>query len=129
MKALRNVYWMEKVEQDSMEEIAFCLEHSYYEDNQILFRAGDIVDKIFFIGSGEVEILVSLEDHEILVETLKSGSIIGFNGILTNGFHNFTARSKNKVSLYILKKDILKQLLNSCEDLYEEVTKARDYYK
>lgn len=68
-----NVYWMENISEESREEISFHLEHKFYENNQILFRAGDYVDKIFFIGSGEVEIIVSLEDVDMVMETCGEG--------------------------------------------------------
>lgn len=48
---------------------------------------------------------------------------------MKNNFHNFSARTKSKVSLYTLRKETLKQLLNQREDLYIEVEKAREYYK
>lgn len=43
---------MEKVSGDSIEEIAYYLDHAYYDADQILFRAGDLVDTMFFIANG-----------------------------------------------------------------------------
>lgn len=129
IRLLKNVYWMEPISKNSLEEISFTLDHEFFDNNQVIFRAGDLVDKLIFIASGEIEILVSLEDHEIVMDSLREGCVIGLNGILKNRYHNFTARTKSKVSAYVLSKDTLKQLLNQCQDLYEEVTKAREYYK
>jgi len=59
--------------EDSLEEIAFFLDHKFLENDEILFRAGDYVDTMFFIASGEVEIFVSLEDADITLEVCNEG--------------------------------------------------------
>lgn len=55
--------------------------------------------------------------------------MIGFNGVLEDCYHNFTARASNKVSLYRLKKETLKHLQNVCEDLFKSVGEAKLYYR
>lgn len=129
LKLLKNVFWMEKVSPETLEEVAFFLDHQFLENDRILFRAGDYVDKIVFIASGEIEILVSLEDVDITMEVCDEGCSLGLNGILKNSFHHLTARTKSKTSIYTLNKDTLKQLLNTRDDLYNEVEKARKFYK
>ena len=129
IRLLKNVYWMEKVSRDSLEDISFSLDHEFFDNGHILFRAGDLIDKMIFIGSGEIEIIVSLEEHEIKMDSLHEGCVIGLNGILKHRYHSFTARTKSKVSAYILTKEKLQQLQNQRQDLYVEVTKAREYYK
>lgn len=46
-----------------------------------------------------------------------------------NNYYNFTARASTKVSLYCLRKDTLKNLYQKKDDLYKEVTEAKNYFK
>lgn len=62
------------------------------------------------------------------MDSLSEGCVIGFNGILHQHYHNFTCRAHTKASIYKLKKETLKHLQNTCEDLYIEINEAKKYY-
>jgi CRP-like cAMP-binding protein len=94
-----------------------------------MFRAGDVVENIYFIASGTINIVVTMEDHEIILDKLTAGSVVGFNGLLNYSHYTFTARSETKASLYSLSLENLKSVLAMCEDVYKSVNSARDYYK
>lgn len=70
---LQNVYYMENLSNDSLDEISFYLDHAHYDADQIIFRAGEQVDYIYFIASGTAHIVVSLPDHEIILDSLSEG--------------------------------------------------------
>lgn len=129
MKTLQNVYYMEKISSDSLEEIAYYLGHLNIDQDQILFRAGEKVDTMYFIANGTVDIIVALEDHEIIMDSLGEGCVIGYNGILfSNHYHTFTVKARTKASIYTLNKETLKHIQNTCDDLYNEISDAKKYY-
>ena len=126
---IKNIYYFEQISNDSLEELANYMKQNYFDCDQVLFRAGDPVEDIYFIASGTVNIIVELEHNQIILETLSEGCVIGFNGILSKNLFTFTARAKSKVSVYTLSKDKLKLIQNLCEDIFKSVTKARTYFK
>lgn len=128
MKTLRNVYYLENVSQSSIEEVIFYLNQEYHDEGEILFRVGDPVEEIIFVASGSVSITVDMSERDVVIETLKEGSAMGFNGILKTSLHSFTARCDTKVSIYRMKKSQMKEIFNFCEDIYDEVKKAKDFF-
>jgi len=102
-KTLRNIYYLENISESSIDEIIFYLELEYFEDGETLFRIGDKVDKIFFVASGEVQILMEIDEREVAIDTLREGCVIGFNSILKDSTHTFIAKCSEKASIYSLK--------------------------
>lgn len=114
---------------DTIEEISYYCEQIYFDKDNVIFRAGDPIDKIYFIVSGKVNVLVNIQGNEIIVDSLYQGCSIGINGVLGDHCHNFTAKTTNNTSFYCISKDHLSSLLNSCEDLDKEVYKWKEYYE
>jgi len=111
-KTLRNIYYLENISESSIDEIIFYLELEHLEGGETLFRIGDKVDKIFLVASGEIQILMEIDEREALIETLREGCVIGFNSILKDSAHTFIAKCREKASVYCLKKSTLKNLFN-----------------
>ena len=116
-----NVDYFKKWGPDTLEEITYYCEQEHFEKDRIIFRAGDPIDKIFFIISGKIDITINITDIDVVVDSLYQGCSIGWNGILGDFSHNFTARSTTNCSAYTITKDSLKSLVNICEDLDKEV--------
>lgn len=114
---------------DTIEEISYYCEQIYSDKDKVIFRAGDPIDKIYFIVSGKVNILVNIQGNDIIVDSLYQGCSIGINGVLGDHWHNFTAKTTSNTSFYCISKDHLSSLLNSCEDLDKEVYKWKEYYE
>jgi cGMP-dependent protein kinase len=53
---IRSIDYMANLNDDSVDEISYCLKQVDFEKDKILFRAGDVADCIYFIASGHVQI-------------------------------------------------------------------------
>lgn len=103
---------MNRLSDDTIEEISYYLKQTDFEKDKIIFRAGDPVDCIYFVTNGRVIITVNINDSEVPIDTLHRGCSIGALGILASYNYSFTARAETKLSLLRLSKDDFKTLLN-----------------
>lgn len=58
------------------------MNQEYIEKDNVLIRAGDKIDRIYFLLSGEVQIFTEIKGREVLFDKLYQGSSIGVYGIL-----------------------------------------------
>ena len=76
---------------------------------QIIFAENEVVDKIYILMSGDVEILVKLNSKKMVeIEQVSAGGLLGEFPFFTEKLSNLTAISKNVASLvYLDKSDFL----------------------
>lgn len=58
------------------------IEKKFYIDGEIIFRQGDISDRVYLILNGQVEILIDVAGKEHQIALLDSGDIFGEQAIL-----------------------------------------------
>jgi CRP-like cAMP-binding protein len=112
MKLIRSVDYMNNLKDTTLEEISYHLKQAHFEQNKVIFRAGEPIDCIYFLVHGVVNILINVGDREIIIDSLTQGASVGANGVLGNYNHNFTARASSKVTMYFINKDSLRTCMN-----------------
>jgi CRP-like cAMP-binding protein len=90
-----------------------------FVDGEILFQEGDRGDKLFFIRSGELELLQGGQ----LVETLKPGQAVGDLELLTRTARTETARAKGEVRTLFLCFEDLTRWRQMCPELDQALRK------
>ena len=129
MKLITSVDYMSKLKENTLEEISYHLIQAHFEQNKVIFRAGDPVECIFFVVHGVVNISINIGDREIIIDSIGQGASIGCNGVLGNYNHNFTARASSKVTMYYISKDSLRTCMNICPDLDANFCNAQEFYE
>ena len=81
---LRTIPFMKNLSDDSIEEVSYHLKQSYYDPDEIIFRAGDPVDNIYVITRGEVELIANIDDQDFVAHHLYQGCFIGGYKILSD---------------------------------------------
>lgn len=110
---LKSVDYIRECSDKTVEELSYYCKQEFLEKDKILFRAGDPIDRIYFIVGGKLNITITINSINIVVDTLYQGCSIGCNGVLGDFRHNFTARSVTNCSFYTLSKDNIQFLINS----------------
>ena len=110
-----------------MEEIYYHLKPEYYEKQQIIFRTGKTVDKIYFIVSGEVDLLLDINNEEFVIDTLYQECWVGAYRMLINGTHTHTMRTVSNCVIHHITKDSLSILINTYSHLSKEVSMMKNY--
>ena len=124
---LKDIPYIKDQNEDILEEIYYHIKPEYYEKQQIVFRTGDIVDRIYFIVSGEVDLLLNLNNEEFVIDTLYQGCWVGAYKVLVNGTHSHTMRTVSNCVIHYITKDSLAILMNSYSHLSKEVSLMNDY--
>jgi CRP-like cAMP-binding protein len=126
---LRTVPYIKPLCEETIEEISYYVNHEYYENNQIVFRAGDPVTKIYFVTMGEVDLFQEINDDEFIIDTLYQGCWIGAYKALTGDKHIFTMRAGSDTTLHYLSRDSISVIMNDCPDFAKESISTHRYMK
>ena len=66
---------------------------------EVLYRAGDISDKVYFIEAGEVEVRRVMDHQEVTVATLGKGQMLGEMGVVRNCVRSTTIVAATPLTL------------------------------
>ena len=91
------------------DELTIIVNTEFYYENEEIFKAGDIPDKIFILASGQVEIYLKIADGELMLDTLEEpGCVMNQINFLNKQKMLYCARAKSDVEmLTISHKDLM----------------------
>lgn len=104
------------------------MNQEYIDKDKVLVRTGDVVDRIYFLLSGELNIFTEIRGREVLFDSPYQGSCIGIYGILSDAHHVFTVRTNTNVNMHYIAKESFRVLLNTYIDLDKEIKKTKQYF-
>lgn len=121
---IRQVDYLQNLSMDTVEELCYSVKKEYIDVGSDLFRANDLTDQIYFIIDGQVDMYLNINMHDVHIETLYKGCIIGQNGILDNAFSQFVGKTSAPTSVYVLEKSTLDHLRKELRDLDDAMSEA-----
>jgi CRP/FNR family transcriptional regulator, cyclic AMP receptor protein len=108
VESLNQVPIFSSLDRDDLRELAELCRAVRREDQQLVFRQGDIPDAMYLVQGGRVAISVWTEDNEELVlATLADGEFFGELGLLDGSPRTATAKALGPVELIEIRKDEL----------------------
>ncbi|TDH66117.1 uncharacterized protein CCR75_001393 [Bremia lactucae] len=87
--------------------------HSHKQDGNTLYRAGDLVNGVYFIGYGKVDVFMPSKIHEGLgpgfrgrkrITRVCQGGLVGASELILHKRHQFTAQVQAPSSIFFLSK-------------------------
>lgn len=124
----------------SQSEIAFLSNHVVLHDfvpYQHLYSEGDDGDVLFLIKSGTVQLTKKMSSGDVLVtKILQPTDAVGVNAVMTGQKRERSAIAITHVRAYVIKGDILKQIVEKYHDhiqhiadqiVYEEEIREKDF--
>jgi len=85
-----------------------------FEPGELIFREGDLADRVYFVVKGTVEVVRTLEGKEIILARLGPGDFFGEMAFFTSeGRRNATVRSSTQVELHVLGKENFARLIQA----------------
>jgi CRP/FNR family cyclic AMP-dependent transcriptional regulator len=109
---LRKIPMFAKLDASKLKLLAFTSETLTFEDNDIVFHAGDTADCAFVIMEGAVDILTDTENGPIVALTLKQNQLFGELALLNNAPRNATLRALGQVKVMRITTDMFLKLLS-----------------
>ena len=122
---IEKVPFLKGANQELIEDLMNQLEPRIYVPGEKVFRHGETGDALYFIHSGEVEILLP---DQTLVATLREGAFFGEMALLSNKPRNATARTNSFCDVYLLRKSDFERTMSHYPEFrhhLEEVTRER----
>ena len=69
---------------------------SEFEPREIVLREGDYADKIFLVHEGAIHIECHAPERDVIVETLRSGDVLGWSWLFPPFSSHFQARAAER---------------------------------
>jgi hypothetical protein len=89
-----------------------------YAPGEKVFRSGDAGDSIYFIQSGQVEILGEADQ---MIASLSDGACFGEMALVSDKPRNATARASSFCNLYTLSKEAFERVIRAYPDFRREI--------
>ncbi len=88
-----------------------------FEPGEVVFREGDVGDRLYMILTGEAEVVRAADDGETLVARLGPGEYFGEMALLGSAPRNATIRARSAMEVLSLHKRDLGALLSGLPEL------------
>ena len=95
-----------------------------YEPGALVFQEGDRGDCVYFIRSGEVEVVRKTDEGETPVAKLSSGEYFGEMALLSNDPRNATVRAVAATELAMLGKGNFMTMMSVLPSTEEDILKT-----
>ncbi len=108
---IKEIDLFKHIDEKILKSLAPVLQEEHFTDGQIIFSENDASDEIYFIFSGEVEIVKFINKEDGISQSLSSlgtGEFFGEMALFDKEKRSATVKAKGKVTLLKL----------SCKDFY-----------
>ena len=95
-----------------------------YEPGAVVFHQGDSGDCVYFIRSGDVEVVRETDEGETALERLSSGQYFGEMALLSNDPRNATVRALTATELAVLGKTNFVTMLGVLPSTEQDILKT-----
>ena len=127
---LKCIDYLKEATDDFLEDLYYELKDETFEGDRVIFKAGDDINKIYFVTDGQVEVTVKVNNVDIWIDTLYQGCSMGEYGVLGTSTFMFTATAKsNIVKVWYITKDIIKSKINASRFLKLEAERFSEPLK
>ncbi|MFZ2101050.1 MAG: cyclic nucleotide-binding domain-containing protein [Oricola sp.] len=89
---------LQHFDKDTLDLLAGCARNEHFRAGEAIYTEGDAADKVFLIREGDVAVQIAAPQHDpIIVETLRSGDVLGWSWMVPPYKHMSDARALNDV--------------------------------
>ncbi|EAR88849.2 cyclic nucleotide-binding domain protein (macronuclear) [Tetrahymena thermophila SB210] len=129
-----NYLGISKFSQVSQKQITLLIKQKVYFPGEIIFKFGELNDKIYYINQGQVSLSIPVltkidkitSQPEMNFKFLKKQDVFGQQGFITNSQNSYTAKTSSVTVLsYISRNDFLQIIRNNSDD-YEIFSEIKD---
>ena len=97
---INNTEYFKNLSFMTQEELLYSLKAESFEEGQVIFDNGDIIQKLYYISEGEISIVLQLDNgEEVITDMLSQGSHFGAYSILKDKKQMFTYKANSFVTV------------------------------
>ncbi|KAL4505463.1 hypothetical protein ABPG72_002525 [Tetrahymena utriculariae] len=129
-----NYLGISKLSQESQKQITLLIKQKVYFPGEIIFKFGELNDKIYYINQGLVNLSIPVltkidkitSQPEMNFKFLKKQDVFGQQGFITNSQNYYTAKTSSVTVLSYLSRNDFLQIVRNNSDDYEIFSEIKD---
>lgn len=94
-----------------LEDLTQKLSPEVFRRGEVICREGEEADRMWFIESGQAEVVVQVDGEDVRLATLRDGDFFGEMALLTGSVRSATVRALTDLDLWSLRKEEFDGLL------------------
>lgn len=114
----------EKLELNEANELMLALKKEVFESDTFIIRQGTLNDKLYFITQGQVKLIYSDKDKELLISRLGRGDIFGEDTFFSLNVCTESVKTLTQVHVSVIDKMVFKKLKASYSTLESNLHKV-----
>lgn len=132
---MRNIIFLQYLPDKVTDELLVILNSEFYNENEEIFKTGDVPGKIYILTSGQIEIFLKTSESEFHLDILdEPGSVMNQTSIINKQKITYCARAKTDVEVLSMTfndlmrykdKNQLQLLKMAIEEHHEKIMKKK----
>lgn len=115
LKMIQKVVYLQNIEKEAIYDIMFSLVPVNYESGTVVLEQDSNADSLIFIEDGILEVYITLEGHEFILEKLHRGSVINFRAFFMQDTMYVNIRCQRYTKLLVLDQAKMNEIQNKYE--------------
>lgn len=123
---LKNIQFMLYLPDEILDELTISLSLDIYDENQEIFKQGQVSDKVYILSRGKIEIFLTIPEGELFLDCItEPGSVLSQISILNRMKLTYSARAKEDSEMLSISYEKLQEqrALNHMQPLNQEIEK------
>lgn len=123
---LKNIQFMLYLPEDILDELTISLSLDIYDENQEIFKQGQVSDKVYILSRGKIEIFLTIPEGELFLDCItEPGSVLSQISILNRMKLTYSARAREDSEMLSISYEKLQEqrALNHMQRLNHEIEK------
>lgn len=121
---LRKVPIFDGLSPDELKAISYTLTEEEVSPDQVVFRQGDIGDRMYIIVSGKVAVVRETPSGEETLATLRPMDFFGEMAVFDNDVRSATVKAMTSAVLLVVHRERLNQLMGDSEEIGLQVIRV-----
>jgi len=121
VEILRRVPLFARIDASKLKLIAFTSERMVFEQDEVLFRQGDMGDAAYIVLQGDADVLVDSQNGQIRVAGLGQNDIVGEIAILIDVPRTATVRACSRLVTLRITKELFFRLVTEFPQIAVEI--------
>jgi CRP-like cAMP-binding protein len=102
-------------------DLVFTRKNLHFNKGDTIFKEQDDGEEMYFIDSGEIQIVKRLGDVDVNIAYLNSGDFFGEMALITGNKHSASAIAFDNCSLHVMDKETFKSNITSNRDFNDRI--------
>jgi voltage-gated potassium channel len=115
---IEKVPFLKGASQELIEDLMNELEPRIYVPGERIFRIGEMGDALYFVHSGQVEVLAR---DQSLIAQLGEGAFFGEMALVSDNPRNATVKATSYCDIYLLQKDSFERVTSAYPDFKKHI--------